>query len=131
MASKTQRNGFINFRYLDLSYNKFQDIVSGTLRGHHKLEMLHLENNNLIRVGREVFSNMPSLRELRLANNSLSNFLEFPLWNLPSLKVSSRSEVSDLKFRTYFMFLVQSIIDFLELYLYIYLYCTQPLKIVH
>uniref|UniRef100_A0A8D8QGL2 Toll-like receptor 13 n=1 Tax=Cacopsylla melanoneura TaxID=428564 RepID=A0A8D8QGL2_9HEMI len=79
-------SAFPNLRYLDLSYNRFQDIVSGTLRGHHKLEMLHLEHNNLIRVGREVFSNMPSLRELRLANNSLSNFLEFPLWNLPSLK---------------------------------------------
>lgn len=29
---------------------------------------------------------MPGLRELRLKNNSLSNALDFPIWNLPGLK---------------------------------------------
>ncbi|KAL1123940.1 hypothetical protein AAG570_001710, partial [Ranatra chinensis] len=73
-------------RFLDLSQNRFQEIMFGSMRGHQALERLHLDHNQLKRVVREAFSGMPALRELRLRNNSLSNYLEMPLWNLPALK---------------------------------------------
>ncbi|VVC38524.1 Hypothetical protein CINCED_3A023463 [Cinara cedri] len=77
---------FPKLRFLDLSRNLIQDIVYGSVQGHSRLEMLYLDHNRLQRVGRETFTAMPLLRELRLANNSLSNYLAIPLWNLPMLK---------------------------------------------
>lgn len=56
-------------------------------RGHGSLERLHLDRNRVHRVFRDSFNNMPSLRELRLSHNMLSNNLDQPYWNLPALKV--------------------------------------------
>jgi Leucine-rich repeat (LRR) protein len=74
-------------RYLDLSYNYIEEIPFGALRGHPTLERLHLDHNRVQHIQREAFTAMPALRELRLRNNSLSSFLEGPLWNLPDHKV--------------------------------------------
>lgn len=74
-------------RFLDLSYNRIQEITYGIMHGHSFLERLHLDHNRLKRVVPDSFAGMPALRELRLRNNSLTNYLEMPLWNLPALKV--------------------------------------------
>lgn len=73
-------------KLLDASYNQLEEIPFGALRGHSTLERLHLDHNRLGFLQRETFTAMPALRELRLRNNSLSNALEAPFWNLPALK---------------------------------------------
>lgn len=75
-------------KLLDASFNHLEEIPFGALRGHSTLERLHLDHNRLTFLQRETFSAMPALRELRLRNNSLTNLLEAPFWNLPGLKVS-------------------------------------------
>ncbi|XP_074094011.1 artichoke [Cotesia typhae] len=79
-------------KFLDASYNQFEEIPFGTMRGHPTLERLHLDHNRLTFLQRETFSAMPALRELRLRNNSLTNLLEAPFWNLPGLKGLDLSE---------------------------------------
>ncbi|XP_057328599.1 protein artichoke [Microplitis mediator] len=79
-------------KFLDASYNQFDEIPFGALRGHPTLERLHLDHNRLTFLQRETFSAMPALRELRLKNNSLTNLLEAPFWNLPGLKGLDLSE---------------------------------------
>ncbi|KAK2575471.1 hypothetical protein KPH14_011202 [Odynerus spinipes] len=79
-------------KFLDVSYNRFEEIPYGALRGHPTLERLHLDHNRLAFLHRETFASMPALRELRLRNNSLSNLLEAPFWNLPALKGLDLSE---------------------------------------
>jgi Leucine-rich repeat (LRR) protein len=73
-------------RYLDLSSNKITDIPFGALHGHGTLEQLHLNNNYIRLIERDAIMAMPSLRELRIRNNSLSDLLPMPWWNLPALK---------------------------------------------
>lgn len=53
---------------------------------HGTLEQLHLNHNNIRIIERDALMAMPSLRELRLKNNSLSDLLPMPFWNLPALK---------------------------------------------
>lgn len=92
-------------RLLDLSHNRIVDILFGTLRGHPTLEILLLNDNQITRIGQEALSGMPSLRELNLRNNSLTSHLDFPIWNLPSLKVILTVEalaLSSLKTRSHF-----------------------------
>lgn len=73
-------------RYLDLSYNKLTEIPFGALHGHGTLEQLHLNHNYIRIIDRDALMAMPSLRELRIRNNSLSDLLPMPFWNLPALK---------------------------------------------
>lgn len=80
-------------KFLDISGNRLQDITYGSLRGHSFLERLHMDHNQLRRVVRDAFVAMPALRELRLKNNSMSNYLEMPLWNLPALKVNNYMDI--------------------------------------
>ncbi len=77
-----------HLRLLDMSNNFLEDLSYGIVQNHLHLEMLILENNKLLKLGREAFVGLPSLRELKLANNSLAYHLGTPYWNLPALKVS-------------------------------------------
>lgn len=76
-----------NLRLLDMSNNYLEDLSQGIVQNHLSLEMLILENNKLLKLGRESFVGLPSLRELKLRNNSLAYHLGTPYWNLPALKV--------------------------------------------
>lgn len=75
-----------------MSYNLLEAIPFGSLRGHPTLEHFNLDHNHIHLIDREAFVAMPALRELRLKNNSLSNTLQPPLWNLPELKGLDLSE---------------------------------------
>lgn len=77
-----------NLRLLDMSNNFMEELSYGIVQSHSQLEMLILENNKIKRIGRESFINLPSLRELKLRNNSISYQIGTPYWNLPALKVS-------------------------------------------
>lgn len=79
-----------NLRLLDFSNNLLEEIAYGTVTNHLHLEMLILENNRIQRLGREAFIGLPSLRELKLANNSINYHIGTPYWNLPALKVTIR-----------------------------------------
>jgi Leucine-rich repeat (LRR) protein len=74
-------------KLLEASFNQIEDIGYGALRGHSSLERLHLDYNRLSFLQRDVFADMPALRELRLRNNSLVNSPDAPFWDLPALKV--------------------------------------------
>lgn len=90
-------NSLPNLRLLDMSNNLVEELSYGMVQGHMHLEMLILDNNRLQRIGRETFTGMPSLRELKLRNNSLAYHLGTPYWNLPALKVRGNfSSVSKL-----------------------------------
>lgn len=78
-----------NLRLLDMSNNYLEDLSQGIVQNHLSLEMLILENNKLLKLGRESFVGLPSLRELKLRNNSLAYHLGTPYWNLPALKVKN------------------------------------------
>lgn len=78
-----------NLRLLDMSNNFMEELSYGIVQGHSQLEMLILENNRIKRIGRESFIGLPSLRELKLRNNSISYQIGTPYWNLPALKVGT------------------------------------------
>lgn len=56
-------------RSLQLDHNQIVCIDEQAVRSLHELEILTLNNNNLTTLPREMFSNMPRLRALRLSDN--------------------------------------------------------------
>ena len=86
---------FINFKKIDLSGNKIQNIKSLKKMNLNELEILNISNNQLMDI--EVFKdmNLNNLKELYLQRNKINNIKVFLETSLPQIK-SIRIENNNL-----------------------------------
>ncbi|XP_068240515.1 uncharacterized protein [Palaemon carinicauda] len=76
-----------NLRSLDVSRNRLTSKSFENFGGHRKLEALKLNHNNVGKLSKGMFKDLPSLRELYMSHNSIKSSYEGQVWNLPKLRV--------------------------------------------
>lgn len=72
--------------YIDLNSLGIDSIESSTFDGLHKLEVLHLQNNKLKRINKDIFKDLIQLRELSLESNELVAIDKSSFLNLNNLQ---------------------------------------------
>ena len=80
-----------SLKYLDLSYNKVDVLVTSTFEGLSNLEEIDLSNNQLAAIPPNIFAYTPKLRIVILSNNTLGTIDLEVFHNLTNLQTLNMS----------------------------------------